>query len=62
MNLNENRGRKLYSSKSGDFAFRFAQQVMKKIGEFKHPELKKVSDYEKCICYGINKNVWQNLA
>ena len=32
---------------------------MEKIGEFKHPELKKYPEYEKCICYGINKNVWQ---
>ena len=32
---------------------------MEKIGEFKHPELKEYPEYEKCICYGINKNVWQ---
>lgn len=32
---------------------------MKKIGGFKHPELKKYPKYENCICYGINKNVWQ---
>tara|TARA_B110000046_G_C13021675_1_gene411564 strand:+ start:67 stop:624 length:558 start_codon:yes stop_codon:yes gene_type:complete len=33
---------------------------MDKIGEFNHPELKEFPEYEKCICYGINKNVWQN--
>ena len=32
---------------------------MEKIGEFNHPELKEFPDYEKCLCYGINKNVWQ---
>lgn len=33
---------------------------MEKIGEFKHPKLKEYPEYEKCICYGINKNVWQH--
>ncbi len=33
---------------------------MKKIGEFKHPKLKEYPEYEKCICYEINKNVWQS--
>ena len=32
---------------------------MEKMGEFKHPDLKKYPEYEKCVCYGINKNVWQ---
>lgn len=32
---------------------------MEKIGDFKHPKLKEYPKYEKCICYGINKNVWQ---
>ena len=32
---------------------------MEKIGEFKHPKLKEYPEYEKCICYEINKNVWQ---
>ncbi len=32
---------------------------MKKIGEFKHLELKEYPGYEKCICYGINKSEWQ---
>ena len=32
---------------------------MEKIGDFKHPKLKEYPEYEKCICYGINKNVWQ---
>jgi len=31
---------------------------MKKIGEFKHPKLKKYPKYEKCICYKMDKNVW----
>ncbi len=31
---------------------------MEKIGEFVHPELKEYPEYEKCICYEINKNVW----
>ena len=31
---------------------------MEKIGEFIHPELKEYPEYEKCICYKINKNVW----
>lgn len=30
---------------------------MKKIGEFNHPKLKEYPEYEKCICYQINKNV-----
>lgn len=28
---------------------------MTKIGEFKHPNLKQYPDYEKCICYKIEK-------
>ena len=32
---------------------------MVKIGEFNHPKLKEYPEYEKCICYGINKNEWQ---
>lgn len=32
---------------------------MEKVGEFNHPELKEYPEYEKCICYRINKNVWQ---
>ncbi|EAR00016.1 GNAT family N-acetyltransferase [Maribacter sp. HTCC2170] len=30
---------------------------MNKIGEFNHPKLKEFPDLEKCICYGINKNM-----
>jgi RimJ/RimL family protein N-acetyltransferase len=33
---------------------------MEKMGEFNHPELKEYPEYEKNICYGINKNVWQH--
>ena len=33
---------------------------MKKMGNFKHPELEEYPKYEECICYGINKNEWQN--
>jgi len=29
---------------------------MKKIGEFKHPNLKDYPEYEKCICYEIYKS------
>ncbi|MCP4976026.1 MAG: GNAT family N-acetyltransferase [Maribacter sp.] len=32
---------------------------MQKIGEFKHPKLKDYPEYEECICYEINKKVWQ---
>ncbi|NJB72913.1 RimJ/RimL family protein N-acetyltransferase [Saonia flava] len=32
---------------------------MEKIGEFDHPELNEYPEYKKCVCYGINKNVWQ---
>lgn len=32
---------------------------MKKIGEFNHPKLKEYPKYEKCVCYGVNKNLWQ---
>ena len=32
---------------------------MEKIGEFNHPKLKEYPEHEKCICYEINKNVWQ---
>jgi RimJ/RimL family protein N-acetyltransferase len=35
---------------------------MEKIGEFKHPKLKEYPEYEKNICYGINKNVWQQCV
>jgi len=34
---------------------------MEKMGVFKHPKLKEYPEYEKCICYGINKNMWQQL-
>ena len=33
---------------------------MEKIGKFNHPKLKEFPEYEKCICYKINKNVWQH--
>jgi len=32
---------------------------MDKIGEFNHPKLKEYPEYEKCICYEITKNTWQ---
>ena len=32
---------------------------MAKIGRFKHPKLKEYPDLENCICYEINKNLWQ---
>ena len=32
---------------------------MEKIGEFNHPKLKEYPEHEKCICYEININVWQ---
>lgn len=32
---------------------------MKKIGTYKHPKLKEYPEYQNCICYGINKNAWQ---
>ncbi len=32
---------------------------MVKIGEFKHPKLKEYPEYEKCLCYGISKKMWQ---
>lgn len=35
---------------------------MEKIGRFKHPKLKEYPEFENCICYGINKNVWQQLS
>lgn len=31
---------------------------MMKIGTFNHPQLKKHPQYEKCVCYRINKNAW----
>ncbi|WP_456441287.1 GNAT family N-acetyltransferase [Psychroserpens sp.] len=34
---------------------------MDKIGEFNHPKLKDYPEYEKCICYEIHKNAWQQL-
>lgn len=34
---------------------------MKKIGEFIHPKLKDYPEYEKCICYEIQRNTWQQL-
>lgn len=34
---------------------------MDKIGEFNHPKLKAYPEYEKCICYGITKDNWQQL-
>jgi hypothetical protein len=33
---------------------------MQKVGEFNHPKLKKYPKHEKCICYEINRNIWQN--
>lgn len=41
-----------------------SENVMKKIGmemkgKFNHPKLKEYPEYEKCICYEINKNVWK---
>ena len=33
---------------------------MKEIGKFKHPKLKEYPEHENCICYEINKNVWQH--
>ena len=33
---------------------------MEKIGGFNHPELKEYPEFEKSICYEINKNVWQH--
>ena len=35
---------------------------MQKVGEFNHPKLKKYPKHQKCICYEINRNVWQNLT
>jgi len=32
---------------------------MKKIGEFVHPKLKDHSKYRNCICYHIDKKMWQ---
>lgn len=34
---------------------------MKKIGAFNHPKLKEYPEYEKCICYEINKNEWRAI-
>lgn len=31
---------------------------MEKIGEFKHPRLKEYPDYENCLCYAIDENMW----
>lgn len=41
-----------------------SQNVMKKIGmvkigSFNHPKLKEYPRHEKCVCYEINKNMWQ---
>ena len=41
-----------------------SENVMKKIGMvkkqlFNHPNLKEYPKYEKCICYEIDKNIWQ---
>ena len=41
-----------------------SENVMKKIGmvkvgSFNHPKLKEYPTLEKCICYEINKNMWQ---
>ncbi|GLB53660.1 N-acetyltransferase [Neptunitalea chrysea] len=33
---------------------------MKKHGSFNHPRLKKFPDYERCLCYVIAKNEWDN--
>lgn len=43
-----------------------SENVMKKIGMikkgvFNHPKLKEYPEYEKCIYYEIDKNVWQQL-
>lgn len=32
---------------------------MEKMGEFNHPKLKEYPEYENCVCYRINKNVWE---
>ncbi|CAN5156911.1 GNAT family N-acetyltransferase [soil metagenome] len=32
---------------------------MEKMGEFNHPKLKEYPGLEKCICYEINKTLWQ---
>ena len=32
---------------------------MEKIGEFVHPKLMEYLQYRKCICYRINKKMWQ---
>ena len=34
---------------------------MKKIGVFKHPLLHAYPDLENCLCYQINRNVWNKL-
>ena len=34
---------------------------MKKIGEFNHPKLKEFPEYEKCLCYEINKSLWKQI-
>lgn len=31
---------------------------MKKMGEFNHPKLKEFPNYERCLCYVIDKNMW----
>lgn len=43
-----------------------SEKVMNKIGmekvrEFKHPNLKDYPEYEDCVCYEINRNMWQQL-
>jgi RimJ/RimL family protein N-acetyltransferase len=35
---------------------------MEKIGAFNHPKLKDHPEYEKCICYEIHKNKWQQIS
>ncbi|MCX2740085.1 GNAT family N-acetyltransferase [Pontibacter anaerobius] len=32
---------------------------MEKIGDFNHPKLREYPEYEKCSCYAIHKDVWQ---
>ncbi len=32
---------------------------MKKIGDFNHPKLKAYPEHEKCMCYEMTKNHWQ---
>ncbi|MEO1011681.1 MAG: GNAT family N-acetyltransferase [Bacteroidota bacterium] len=32
---------------------------MEKMGEFNHPKLREYPEYEKCVCYGIERSMWQ---